>query len=214
MDRNIKAELSSLRDEVLTSLKNLEKLVVNIDTKLLEAEESSIISRSPGLVNLLNQCRNVKWSPDASRHDIQNFEQSIKRVTELWSISDVERSERATNDLIALLKNLESISPITGKSAHESYWENISPGITEKVDETVDNINKPTGDVDTNIDTDGIISATKKMYAAISEGTGGKNDISDAPAWAKDEITSEHQTLLDIALEWAKNTDKKTSKQL
>lgn len=239
MDKNIKAELSALRNEVLANLKNLEQLVVSIDTKLIEAEEVAVVARSPGLTELLNQCRKVKWSTDANQYDVYAFKSAVERVTKLWTVSEVERSERAFNDLVALLKLIEErvpSNPIT--NAYEAYWESISPGITEKVQETVEVADQPanaTSDdastskmlkidpvsfevVDQNAGAaaNDIIDATKKMYAYLSTpgGITGKNDISEAPPWAKNPQTAEQQILLEDAPEWAKNSDKKTSTQI
>ena len=239
MDKNIKAELSSLRNEVLANLKNLEQLVVSIDTKLVEAEEVAVVARSPGLTDLLQQCRNVKWSPDANSTTIHNFNRAVERVTELWTVSEVERSERAANDLIALLKTIDERAPLnTITNAHEAYWESISPGITEKVQETLEDTDKSaktasdTDDtskklkidpitfevVDQNaeIASTDIVDATKKMYAALAApgGITGKNDIREAPPWAKTPQTAEQQILLEDAPEWAKNSDKKSSTQI
>lgn len=242
MDRNIKAELSALRNEVLDNLKNLENLVQNIDNKLEEAEEVAVVARSPGLSNLLNQCQKVKWHADASTHEIRMFNEAVARASELWTVSEVERSERATNDFIALLKKIEERVPSTPlANAHDAYWEMISPGITAKMHDFLTSVDQPAdtakphriakidpvslevvyvdAPVEPEVDIDGAdtLASTKNMSQALSEST----TINEDASWIKDQLSAQrhdeavhHQTLLAEAPAWAKDVDKKSTAQI
>ena len=62
MDKNIKAELSALRSEVLTNLKSLELVVNNINSKLgqLDIDDAGIPTKYKGELKIAFEVYNSK----------------------------------------------------------------------------------------------------------------------------------------------------------
>lgn len=84
MDKNLKAELSALKLEVINGLKGLESLMGKIDTKLAESEEEASLAKCPNLNILLEQCEKIKWDNTTSQYEIDGFKQIVSKVRSLF----------------------------------------------------------------------------------------------------------------------------------
>jgi len=136
VDKNIKAELESLRNEVVANLKNIEGLVGQIDTKLAEEETTSCLSRCPEIAQLLEICKTVKLHPETNNKTSDRFEILVNNVYEQMNAIAVDRYTKGMADLISVVKTMDSkIGKLAGTSPMEEYWENKFPGVRETVEQ-------------------------------------------------------------------------------
>lgn len=201
MDRNMKAEIESLRNEVLTNLKNIESLVGQIDTKLADDETTSCLSRCPEIAKLLELCQNIPLHPDIAETVKTQFQTHINKVHEqLSSIAVNQYTQNMTKVLHVVTAMDEKLGKLSGESPMEQYWENKFPGVRE----TVDQFLQANGAVKPKVD-DVDDEEVKRIIelAKYSEAQPEPEPTNEgAPAWAKDVENKSSRQILQEAAEW------------
>lgn len=133
MDKNIKAELLTLRNEVMSNLKNIENVVEKIDVKLQDEETTSCLSRCPEIASLLDQCSEVRWHPDTEQGQIGQFVRTVSRVTNHLSVIQADRYAGAMAEVLKLANNMDrKMGSMPAKAAIEEYWDQVAPGTSER----------------------------------------------------------------------------------
>lgn len=208
MDKNLKAELVALRDEVIRNLKNIENVVDDIDTKLKNDDEVAALTKCPKLESLLSQCKNIKWDPSASDWDKRNLENTVKSIEELMSTPLAERYVALCANIVGASRNLDRVmGRMPEKSSMENFWDEVRQKNVHPLDESnkeeVEEENPP---LEVKLALDRMNLAIKKqenpqlaeMLANNPEGV----EIGFAPEWAKNVGTKNMGQILKEASEW------------
>lgn len=209
MDKNIKAELWTLRNEVLTNLKNIEGLVGKIDTKLAEEDETSCLSRCPEIARLLDLCHGLNLHPDTPPSKVLEFRSLVDRVTDRLSIIQVDRYTESMAELLNICKKIDSkVGKLPAESPMEALWESRFPGVREKVEEYLeetDPVLKPK-EKPVEVDDKDIKNALDRMNARMDgiekRNTDPAADPDLAPEWAKDVDQKSGMQIFKEAAEW------------
>lgn len=208
MDKNIKAELLALRNEVMSNLKNIESVVEKIDDKLQDEETASCLSRCPEIASLLEQCREVRWSPEADAKQIARFVRTTSTVEERLSVIQVDRYADAMADMLKIVGRLDSkMGSMPAKSAIEEYWDQVSPGTSERAVKDLyerkirEGDIKPPAEVDDKDIKEALVRLNKRM---------GQSD----PLSLGDQPAEEPVDLIDLAPSWAKDVNSKSTRQI
>lgn len=80
MDKNLKAEISSLRNEVLANLQAVGQLVEAMDVRLKDDAEVSCLEKCPEIATLLEMCKSVKLHDDTDQAVIQQFNNIVSTI--------------------------------------------------------------------------------------------------------------------------------------
>jgi len=214
MDRNLKADLLALRNEVVENLRNIEGVVGRIDAKLHDEELTSCLGRCPEISSLLEQCREVRWSPEADAEQIARFIRTTSTVEERLSVIQVDRYTDAMAEMLRLARNLDrKMGEMPAKAAVEEYWDSVVPGTTDRAVEELYERKAREGDIRPPVEVDDrdVRDALDRLNRRIDQrepiqppGQDGPRDLIDlAPSWARNVDTkSERQILAEIAAEW------------
>ena len=206
LDKNLKAELVALRNEVLTNLKNIENVVGKIDHKLQDEDEIACLLRCPKLDALLQQCKTVKWHPDTVSWKIDTFLRTVKDVEDLMSVSTADRYTDAMVKIIDFSKRLDQkMGGIPGRSPSDEYWDSIEPGHNDRAVEQLYETKIKEGDIKppaVAVDDADVKNALDRMNRRL----GQREPI----------YTSDLPTDADVSLapEWARHVDHKSSTQI
>jgi hypothetical protein len=208
MDKNLRAELLVLRNEVLTNLEKIKVTVDKIDIKLNEEEEKSWVARCPNISSLLNYSSQVMWHPDAPEHLKTGLASSVAKVTEYLSVSDTEKSAQAMAWVIDAVRKLDNkMGNMSGRAPSEEYWDRISPGTSERAIEQLYETKIKDGDIRmpaNNVDEDEV-KKVLDLASKLIKTEEGKTEVVDlnlAPEWAKDVDHKSSIQLLKEAAEW------------
>lgn len=198
MDKNIKAELFSLRNEVLTNMKNIETVVSKIDSKLQEEDNVSCLSRCPEIESLLQKCRQVQWHPDTKQQEIDKFMNLVNHIDEIMSTIQAEKYADQVADLVKLINRMDVIKgPVGGLTENEKYWEKINPGTTNlQLAHMYRNLKTP------EVPPESIQEAKQLLEQKLSEKEQSEPDLSHAPAWAKNVDNKSIDQIIKDAMVW------------
>lgn len=212
MDKNIKAELWTLRNEVMTNLKNIEGLVGKIDTKLAEEDESSCLSRCPEIAKLLEICNTVDLHPNTAEGTVTQFRSLVTRVTERLSIVQIDRYADSMAELINICKKIDSkVGKLPAESPMEALWESRFPGVREQVEEYLEEKDPVTNQRIRPVDLDDqdVKNALDKLNRRLAQrdpiytsDLPNDADPNLAPEWAKGVDTKSGQQIWKEAAEW------------
>jgi len=207
MDKNLRAELLVLRNEVLTNLEKIKVTVDKIDTKLNEEEEISWVARCPRLTSLLHYCSQVQWHPDAPEHLKTGLKSSAAAVTEYLSISDTEKSAQAMAWVIDAVRKLDGkMGNMSGRAPSEAYWDRIEPGAGDRAVEELYETKIKEGDLKppASVDEDEVRKVIDLAGRMVKTPKGAPElvDINQAPEWAKDVDNKTSMQILKEAAEW------------
>ena len=210
MDKNIKAELWTLRNEVITNLKNIEGLVGKIDSKLEEEDTVSCMSRCPDLAKLLDACHSIELHPDTPAKKVKDFQGLVSRITDQLSIIQVDRYAESMAELISICKKIDGkVGPLASESPMEALWESKFPGVRDKVEEYLEETSFPKKPKPVEIDDKDVKDALDRMNARLAQKdplyTSSLQPDSDpelAPAWAKDVDSKSSRQIWSEAAEW------------
>lgn len=207
MDKNIKAELLALRNEVMSNLKNIENVVEKIDVKLQDEETTSCLSRCPEISSLLDQCSKVRWHPDTEQGQISHFNRTVSSVTDRLSVIQVDRYAGAMAEVLKLANNMDrKMGSMPAKAAIEEYWDQVAPGTSERAVEDLYDRKIKEGDIKPPVELDD--NDIKDALDRLNKRIGQKEPIHlcDQEDASVD--------LIDLAPSWAKNVDSKSARQI
>ena len=199
MDKNIRAELFSLRNEVLTNLKNIESVVSKIDTKLQEEDNVSCLSRCPEIALLLQQCKKIQWHPDTPEPEKERFNHLVRHIDGVMSTIQADKYADQVADLVKLVKTMDHRMgpPVTGMTENEKYWERISPGTTDfNLTHLYKDVKLPEVPQET------LEEAKHLLEQKLSEKEPTEPDTSQAPAWARDVDSKSMNQIIKDAMVW------------
>jgi hypothetical protein len=206
VDKNLKAELLALRNEMLANLKNIEDVVGKIDTKLQDEDASSCLSRCPEIGSLLDQCRNVRWHPETENRQIYNFNKTVDRIHELLSVVQVERYTDAMAAIVNIARRMDKeMGKMPAKTAMETYWDSIRPGATDEHVERLYETKIKEGDIkapSVPADDAGVKDALNKLSDILHNDEVSTIDTALAPEWAKDIDNKSMKQILKEASAW------------
>jgi hypothetical protein len=208
VDKNIKAELLALRNEVMSNLKNIESVVEKIDVRLQDEETTSCLSRCPEISVLLDRCRQVRWHPDTEQGQILSFERSVEIVHNRLSVIQVDRYADSMAEMLRLASNLDrKMGAMPAKAAIEEYWDQVSPGTSDRAVEDLYERKVKEGDIKMPVEVDDrdIKDALDRLNKRM-----GQRD----PLYLGDQKQEEPANLLDLAPSWAKDVDSKSTRQI
>lgn len=208
MDKNIKAELLALRNEVMSNLKNIESVVEKIDDKLEDEETTSCLSRCPEIASLLDQCHKVRWHPDTDQGQIGHFARTVRRVTDRLSVIQVDRYADSMAEMLKIVGRLDSkMGAMPAKAAIEEYWDQVSPGTSERAVEDLYERKIREGDIKPPVEVDD--KDVKDALDRLNRRMGQRD-----PLYLGDQPAEEPVDLIDLAPSWAKNVDSKSTRQI
>ena len=210
MDKNIKAELWALREEVLTNLKSIETTVNNLDIRLADEDEISCLSRCPELANLLEMCATMELHPKTPIQTVLAFTKLVEHATARLKVATVDRYADSMADLMHLSKRLDSkLGKLVDDSPMEALWENKFPGVLNKVSEYLDEIDAPTKAKPVHVDEQDIKNALDRMNQRLTQkdplylvDRSTDVDLSDVPQWARDINSKSVDQIVKEASEW------------
>lgn len=209
MDRSMKAEIESLRNEVVTNLKNIEGLVHKIDTKLAEDEELSCLSRCPEIEDLLNTCKAVTLHPDTDPNLVLGFQRIVDRVRDKMTVLESTKYGLLMADIIQSINRLDEKSgPLTGDSPMETLWEEKFPGVRETVEHYLEEngaVKPKQADVDDS-EVQRILDSARRLTSLTKIEEDPQADPNLAPEWAKDVANKSSHQLWEEAAEWDDDT--------
>ena len=208
MDKNIKAELLALRNEVMSNLKNIENVVGKIDVKLQDEETTSCLSRCPEIASLIDQCMKVRWHPDTEQGQILQFDKTAFRVAERLSVIQVDRYAGAMAEVLKLANNLDrTMGSMPANAAIEEYWDQVVPGTTERAVKELYDRKIKEGDIKppVELDDEDIKDALARLNKRVKQ---------DEPIYLDDQEKDTHVDLIDLAPSWARNVDSKSTRQI
>lgn len=213
MDKNLKAELVALRNEVLTNLKNIENVVGKIDHKLQDEDEIACLLRCPTLDALLQQCKTIKWHPDTVSWKIDTFLRTVKDVEDLMSVSTADRYTDAMVKIIDFSKRLDKrMGGIPGRSPSDEYWDSIEPGTNDRAVEQLYETKIKEGDIEppaVAVDDADVKHALDRLNRRLDQrepiytsDLPTDADVSQAPEWARHVDHKSSMQILKEAAEW------------
>jgi hypothetical protein len=210
VDKNIKAELWALREEVLTNLKSIETTVNNLDIRLADEDEISCLSRCPELANLLEMCATMELHPKTPIQTVLAFTKLVEHATARLKVATVDRYADSMADLMHLSKRLDSkLGKLVDDSPMEALWENKFPGVLNKVSEYLDEIDAPTKAKPVHVDEQDIKNALDRMNQRLTQkdplylvDRSTDVDLSDVPQWARDINSKSVDQIVKEASEW------------
>jgi len=204
MDRNMKAELQSLRDEVLANLGNIKDLVGKIDTRLDAEEEVSCLTRCPKLADLLKICQEVSLHPGTDPNQERKFRDLSTQIQRKMSDIAVDRYQQGMAQVLQVVNALDAkLGKVRGEGEIERYWEEQFPGVRDTVEQFLEDNGavkapKPAADDE---EVREILAIAQRMNTAKTEQPDPEPEA-EAPAWARDVESKSSRQIWQEAAEW------------
>lgn len=210
MDRNIKAELWALREEVLTNLKNIETTVNNLDIRLADEDEISCLSRCPELANLLEMCSTVELHPETPIQTVLAFTKLVEHATARLTVIQADRYADFMADLIHMCRRTDSkLGKLPEESPMEALWESKFPGVQQKVEQYLEDPESAPKSDPVEVDANDVKDLLSRINQRLSQreplylsDLPADVDRSDAPEWARNVDSKTGDQIVKEASEW------------
>lgn len=190
MDKHLKAEILSLRNEVLTNLQNVSQLVEAMDVRLKDDAEVSCLEKCPEIASLLHLCKSIKLHEDNDKEVVARFNNLVETIKEKMNIVQLDKFV----DILAYAVKAAGVDKINEEKLLESLKsDQLMSSINEKEE---DEIKSALSKIKERIDQ----ISPKKSTTILDDGA--DSPATPVPEWATDVVAKDIKTIIKDAAAW------------